>query len=81
MVNRLCTKSFGQALFMVCNEENMNPLISVGVLIIIITVIANGVLKQMSAKKNVLGIGFPYIILYLSNQTNKTYPSHGIFGF
>ncbi len=81
MVNRLCTKSFVHALFLLIDEENMNLLLAVGELIIIITVIANGVLKQMIAKKNVLGIGFPYIILYLSNQTNKTYPSHGIFGF
>lgn len=35
------------------DKEKMNPMFYVGALIIIITVIANGVLKQMSAKKNV----------------------------
>ena len=41
------------AFFKLGDKEKMNPMFYVGALIIIITVIAKGVLKQLNAKKNV----------------------------
>ena len=41
------------AFFILGDKEKMNPMFYVGALIIIITVIAKGVLKQLNAKKNV----------------------------
>ena len=41
------------AFFILVDKEKMNPMFYVGALIIIITVIAKGVLKQLNAKKNV----------------------------
>ena len=40
------------AFFILGDDEKMNPLFYVGALIIIVTVVANGVLKQMSIKKD-----------------------------
>ncbi len=39
--------------FILGDKEKMNPMFYAGALIIIITVIADGVLKQLNAKKNV----------------------------
>ena len=41
------------AFFILGDKEKMNPMFYVGALIIITTVIAYGVLKQLNAKKNV----------------------------